>query len=157
MGMMYAFLMAIYFTTNETSIYGTFTHNEAVMADLASTWTMFTLFCIVDQIQGIAVSVMVVSGRQGLGGIITWIGYGLIGVSLLSYNVFVRGGGLESIWTAAIIAVAFNSVCFLTVGFTTDWEKVSKEAAERRQKEQNEIKQVEQADPEDNKFVKAIQ
>ena len=120
---------------------------------------MFTLFCMVDQIQGIAVSALVVSGRQFLGGIITWIGYGLIMLSLLTYNVFVRGGGLESIWSSAILAVAFNSICFLVIGFTTDWETFAKNEAERRANQQKEIKEAEsaQVDPEDNKFVKSIQ
>ncbi len=118
----------------------------------------FIVFCIVDQIQGIAVSALVVSGRQFLGGIISWIGYGFIGVCLLVYNVFVRGGDLNSIWSSAFIAVAFNTIAFLVIGFTTDWETFAKEAAEKRAKQQQEIRQAEtENDPEDNKFTKSIQ
>lgn len=66
-------------------------------------------------------------------------------MSLLSYNVFVRGGDLESIWGSAIIAVAFNSIAFLFIGFTTDWETFAKEQAERRANEQQAIRDAESA------------
>lgn len=48
MGAIYALIMATVFMTCERSIFGVFTHNEEVMAALASTWLMFTLFCMVD-------------------------------------------------------------------------------------------------------------
>lgn len=158
MGLIYAVIMATILLTNSTRIFGIFTQNVEVMEALTSTLVTFIVFCIVDQIQGIAVSALVVSGRQFLGGIISWIGYGLIGVSLLVYNVFLRGGDLNSIWSSAFIAVAFNTIAFLVIGFTTDWETFAKEAAEKRAKQQQEIKQAEtENDPEDNKFTKSIQ
>lgn len=158
MGLIYAVIMATIILTNSTRIFGIFTQNEAVMEALTSTLVSFVVFCIVDQIQGIAVSALIVSGRQFLGGIVTWIGYGLIAVSLLVYNVFVRGGDLNSIWSSAIIGVAFNTIAFLMIGFTTDWETFAKEAAERRANQQQEIRRVETEDDiEDNKFTKSIQ
>jgi Na+-driven multidrug efflux pump len=104
------------------SIFYAFTNDEAVIAEIEATWNIFLIFVIFDQIYGIASSSFVATGRQLLGGLITWIGYFFIGLSLMSYNVFYRDSSLAGIWVGAIAAVGFNSAAFLLSSCTTNWD-----------------------------------
>jgi multidrug resistance protein, MATE family len=144
MAVAYSLLTAIVFVLFRSWIQYIFTTNEVVIAEMNGTWLIYTTFICIDQLQGVAVSALVVSGKQNMGGIITWIGYFLIGIGSISYNIFARHAPLRGIWLGATAAVTFNALSFLSVEFNTDWDRYVIEASERRTKDLNEVKRVEQ-------------
>lgn len=104
-----------------------------MLSQIQSVWIAFILFTILDQVQGVGSSILVATGKQHLGGIITWIGYCLIGLSAISFNIFVRQTGLVGIWTGAMAAVGFNTIAFLIVAATVDWTTLIQQAADKRE------------------------
>jgi hypothetical protein len=104
---------------------------------MSSTWMVFIAFMFMDQLQGVGVSALVIAGKQNLGGLITWVGYFLIGIGSISFNVFVRQTQLAGIWIGATAAVSFNFVSFASVESSIDWHTFVVVAADRRKKELN--------------------
>jgi MATE family multidrug resistance protein len=131
-GMIYAGVVALLFAILEKPICMIFTRDEAVLLQLQAVWVAFIIFCIVDQVQGVGSSILVAAGKQHLGGIITWIGYCLVGLSAISFNIFIRQSGFVGIWTGATAAVGFNAIAFLLVAATTDWTTLINQAAAKR-------------------------
>jgi Na+-driven multidrug efflux pump len=86
----------------------------------------------------------VATGRQHIGGLITWIGYFFIGLSLICYNVFYRDSDLTGIWFGALAAVGFNSAAFLFSSCTINWEKVVLEATARRARDISNIRKTDE-------------
>lgn len=74
---------------------------------------------------------------------IAWVGYAVIGIPIIMYDVLVRNTGLTGIWLGAFAAVFFNSCAFLYTTFTLDWDSCIKKAANRRQMENEQINQTE--------------
>lgn len=153
MGIIYASAVALLFALFQMPLCKIFTSDEQVLAELSGVWVAFILFCILDQVQGVGSSILVATGKQHLGGIITWIGYCFIGLSVISFNVFKRGTGLSGIWTGAMTAVGFNSVAFLVVAATTDWATIIKQAAQKREAQLKQIQKIAHVDDEMNKLL----
>ena len=78
-------------------------------------------------------------GKQMIGGIITWIGYPVVGLSIIWYCIFTLDRGLDGIYYGAIAAVTFNTVLLLMIAFASDWAAYVDESAERRRDEMNTI------------------
>ena len=128
----YSIFIFTLFMLFERPVQMIFTQNEELIATMSATWFFFNTFIFFDQIQGVSSSVMVNTGNQKLGGIIAWIGYLLIGIGTISYDVFVRNTGLAGIWIGATMAVLFNAVCYNVFEGRLDWPKFVEEAAKKR-------------------------
>ena len=126
----------------DNSVFYAFTNDAAVIAEIDAAWNVFLVFVLFDQLQGIASAGVIATGRQYLGGLITWIGYFFIGLSIISFNVFYRDSRLIGIWFGAIAAVGFNSAAFLLASCTANWERVVEEAAARRAREKSNIQKT---------------
>jgi len=142
MGVLYSLLLALTFWIFEFQIMSIFTTDLSIQAELKTAWISFATFICTDVLSGIAVSALVVVGKQKFGSIVTWIGYPLIAFPLIYYNTQVRGMGLTGIWIGAIAGVSFNGISFITKACLIDWQEVCVEHAARREKENESIKKI---------------
>lgn len=141
--LIYALTMMTALNFFKSAFQNLFTNDSNVIAELNTTWTLFTVFCLFDQLNCISQAAIMIAGRQVQGSLITVVGYFGIGMSIICYEVFKNDSGLAGIWYGATAAVVFNTAAFLASEYTTNWEKVAQEASKRRAAEKTRIKEAE--------------
>ena len=68
-----------------------------------------------------------------MGAILNFVGYFIIGLPIVYYNVFYRKTDLRGIWEGAVICVLFVSICYLWVSLSINWEQRIEEMSKRRE------------------------
>lgn len=78
-----------------------------------------------DCVQGIAVGIIKGLGKQGLGSIVTLVGFWAIGLPISLYSVFYLNIGLAGVWYGHVIGVCCNFLFYSAITNSTNWYKAA--------------------------------
>ena len=134
-GIIWSFISIAFVNFFRTPLIEVFSTVLEVRTAAVSAYFMFSAFIFIDCLQGVIQGLLRGLGKQGTGGLFTFIGYWIIGIPVSLYCVFSLDGGLSGLWTGITVGCIFNTVSYYAIVYTNDLEKIALEADKRRQME----------------------